>query len=102
MCLFRNDAFRKELIDVYLLGVFNPNGYVHSQPQSHFHMKQYKEPLSFSFCIFIFIFFFILAKAMSESALGRLRWETKDKEVGKKVEVFRGNKLKKRKWNKFN
>jgi hypothetical protein len=27
-----NDVFQKALIDVYLLGVSNPKGYVHSQP----------------------------------------------------------------------
>jgi hypothetical protein len=37
-----NNVFRKTFIDAYLLGVFNPKGYVHSQPQSHFCMKQYK------------------------------------------------------------
>jgi hypothetical protein len=34
-----NDAFGKAFIDVYLLGVSNPKGHVHSQPQSHFCMK---------------------------------------------------------------
>jgi hypothetical protein len=28
----QNDMFRKALIDVYLLGVSNPKGWVHSQP----------------------------------------------------------------------
>jgi hypothetical protein len=43
------DMFGKALIDAYLLGVFNPKGYVHSQPHSHFCMKEYKKPLSYSF-----------------------------------------------------
>jgi hypothetical protein len=68
-----NDVFGKALIDVYLLGVSNPKGYVHSQPQSHFCMKQYKRPLRFSLYFFIFIFFFILTRAFNESALERLR-----------------------------
>jgi hypothetical protein len=29
-----NDMFGKALIDAYLLGVFNPKGYVHSQPKT--------------------------------------------------------------------
>jgi hypothetical protein len=37
-----NNMFGKAFIDVYLLRVFNPKGYVHSQPHSHFCMKQYK------------------------------------------------------------
>ncbi len=34
-----NELFGKALIDVYLLGVSNPKGCVHSQPQNHFYMK---------------------------------------------------------------
>jgi len=34
-----NDMFGKTLIDAYLLGVFNPKGYVRAQPQNHFCMK---------------------------------------------------------------
>ncbi len=34
-----NDLFKEAFIDAYLLGVFNPKGYVHSQPQNHFCMK---------------------------------------------------------------
>jgi hypothetical protein len=72
-----NDVYGKALIDVYLLGVFNPKGCVHSQPHSHFYMKQYKELLHSSFCLFVFIFFFILTRAMSESALERPRQEAR-------------------------
>jgi len=37
-----NNVFGKAFIDAYLLRVSNPKGYVHSQSQSHFCMKQYK------------------------------------------------------------
>jgi hypothetical protein len=36
ICNDQNDAFSKALIDVYILGVFNPKGYVHSQPHGCF------------------------------------------------------------------
>jgi hypothetical protein len=85
----RNKVFGKALIDVYLLGVSNPKGRVHSHPHNHFYMKQYKESSRSSFCIFIFIFFFMLTGDMSESVLERLRQEAKDKEVERKVEAFR-------------
>jgi len=52
-------------------------------------MKQYKEPSHFSLCLFIFIFFFILARAMSESVLKRLRQEAREKEVERKTKAFR-------------
>ncbi len=35
----QNNMFRKALIDVYLLGVSNPKGCVHSQPHKHFYLK---------------------------------------------------------------
>jgi hypothetical protein len=56
----RNEVFGKALIDVYLLGVSNPKGRVHSHPHNHFYMKQYKELSHSSFCLFVFIFFFML------------------------------------------
>jgi hypothetical protein len=84
-----NDMFGKAFIDVYLLRVSNPNGFVPSQPQSHFCMKQYKEPSCSSFCRFIFIFFFILVGAMSESALERPKPEARKKEVERKAKAFR-------------
>jgi len=85
---------RKALIDVYLLGVSNPKGYVHSQPQTHFKLKQYKEPPCFSFFLFIFIYF-ILIRAMSESALERLKQEAKEKEVEIIAKVFRREQIEK-------
>jgi hypothetical protein len=36
-----------------------------------------------------FHFFFILVRAMSESALKRLRQEAKEKEVERKIKIFR-------------
>jgi hypothetical protein len=60
-------------IDVYLIGVSNLKGCVHSLPHNHFYLKQYEELSCFSSCLFIFIYLFILARAMSESALKRLR-----------------------------
>jgi hypothetical protein len=44
-----NDLFGKAFIDVYLLGISKPKGCVHSQPQNHFYMKQYKKPSCFHF-----------------------------------------------------
>jgi hypothetical protein len=38
------DMVKNALIDVYILGVPNPKGCVHSQPHTHFQLKQYKEP----------------------------------------------------------
>jgi hypothetical protein len=84
-----NNVFGKALIDVYLLGVFNPKGRVHSHPHSHFYMKQYKESSRSSFCLFVIIFFFILTGDMSESVLERLRQKARDKEVERKVEAFK-------------
>jgi hypothetical protein len=52
-----NDVFGTTLIDAYLLGVSNLKGCVHSQPQSHFCMKQYKKSSRSSLYIFFFIFF---------------------------------------------
>jgi hypothetical protein len=98
----QNDMFGKALIDVYLLGVCNPKGCVHSQPQSHFYLKEYKEPLRFLFCLYLFIFFFILTRVMKESALKRLRQEAREKEVERKPKVLEGNKLRKKEWNMFN
>jgi sensor domain CHASE-containing protein len=89
-----NKVFGKALINVYLLGVSNPKGCVHSQPQNHFYMKQYKEPSHFSLCLFIFIFFFILVGAMSESVLKRLRQKAR-KEVERKVEALRREQIEK-------
>jgi hypothetical protein len=63
--------FRKAFIDVYLLGISNLKGCVHSQPQKHFYLKQYKESPRFSLCLFIFTYFFILIGVMNESALER-------------------------------
>jgi hypothetical protein len=80
----RNDVFGKALIDAYLLGVSNPKGYVHSQPQSHFCMKQYKEPLCFSFYFFVFIFFF-----------------NERKRLKGKLKLLGRNRLRKKKWNMF-
>ncbi len=97
-----NDVFRKAIINAYLVGVSNPKGYVYSQPQSHFCMKQYKNLSCFSFCLFIFIFFFILARAMSESALKRLWWEAREKEVEMKAEAFRKKKIEKEIAKQFN
>jgi hypothetical protein len=91
-----NDVFKKAPIDVYLLGVSKLKGYVYSQPQNHFCMKQYKELfLHFSFGLFIFIFFFMVARAMSESALERLRREARE-EVEIKAEAFRREHIKKK------
>ncbi len=59
-------------------------------------MKQYKESSHFSFCFFIFIFFFILAGAMKESVLERLRKEVRGKEVERKVEVFKKEQIEKK------
>jgi hypothetical protein len=94
-----NDVFGKAFIEIYLFGVSNPKGYVHSQPQSHFYMKKLSRS---SFCFFVFIFFFIFVRAMSESALKRLRQEAREKEVEKKVQVSRSEQIqKKREWNMF-
>ncbi len=90
----RNDMFRKALIDVYLLGVSNPKGCVHSQPQIHFYLKQHKELLCFSFYLFIFTYF-ILIRAMSESVLKRLRRDAREKEVERKAKAFRREQIEK-------
>jgi hypothetical protein len=58
-------------------------------------MKQYKKPLHFSFYLFVGIFFFILARAMNESALERLKQEAKE-EVERKVEAFRREQIEKK------
>jgi hypothetical protein len=84
-----NNVFGKAFTNAYLLGVSNLKGYVPSWPHNHFCMKQYKELSRFSFYLFAFIFFFILTRAMSESALERLRRKARKKEVEKKAEVFR-------------
>jgi len=62
----QNDMFSKAPIDIHILGVSNPKGCVHSQPHSHFQLKQFKELLQLSLCIFIFAYFFVLIKVMSE------------------------------------
>ncbi len=36
ICNDQNDAFNKALVDIFILGVFNPKGYVYSQPQGRF------------------------------------------------------------------
>jgi hypothetical protein len=58
-------------------------------------MKQYKELLRSSFGLFVFIFFFIVARAMSESALERLRGEVRE-EVEIKAKAFRREHIKKK------
>jgi hypothetical protein len=42
--LMKSITFCKLLIDLYVLGVSNPKGCVHSQQQGCFQLKLYKEP----------------------------------------------------------
>jgi hypothetical protein len=58
-------------------------------------MKEYKKPLSYSFWLFVFIFFFTLTGAMNESALKRLQWKTREKEVERKAKTFRKEQIEK-------
>ncbi len=82
-------SLEKALIDVYILGVFNLKGCVHSQPQICFQWKQYKESPQLSCCLFVFAYFFILIEAMNESALEKLRWEARKKKLERKVKAFK-------------
>jgi hypothetical protein len=59
-------------------------------------MKQYMKLSRSSFYLFVFIFFFILVGATSESALERLRWEAREKEVERKVKAFRREHIEKK------
>ncbi len=98
----QNDMFGKALIDVYRLGVSNLKTCVHSQPHSHFYLKQCKKPSCFSFYLFVFTYFFTLIRAMSQNTLKRLRKKAKEKEVERKVEVFKREPIGKKEWNMFN
>jgi hypothetical protein len=50
----QNNLLGKAFINVYLLRISNPKSCVNSPPQSHFYMKQYKEPSRFFFFSFSF------------------------------------------------
>jgi len=91
----QNNAFNEAFIDVYILEIFYPKGFVYSQPQGRYQLKQYKEPLNLILCLFVLIYFFILLNAMSESTLEKLRCETREGKLEKKNEAFRKEQIKK-------
>ncbi len=90
----QNDAFSEALIDVYIVEVSNSKGRIYSQPYNSYQLKQYRISSQPLFCLFILVYFFILLKAISESALEKLRQETKEKELERKVEAFKREQIK--------
>jgi hypothetical protein len=77
----QNGTFNEALIDVYILKVYNPKGHIYSQPQGRYQLKQYKEPQQPLLWFFVLIYFFILSEAMNESALKKLKQETREIEL---------------------
>jgi hypothetical protein len=88
--------FRNAFINVYLLRVSNLKGCVHSQPQIHFYLKQYKELpcFSLSFCFHLPLH---LDKGHEWEHFKDVKKEIKEKEVERKVEAFRREHIEKKK-----